>query len=983
MNNDQSERERALDPSQSFIVEAPAGSGKTGLLTQRYLRLLGIAERPESIIAMTFTRKAAGEMRERIHTALLEAQRDMPASGEHEQRTRNLALKALAHAYEKGWNLLTDTGRFQIQTIDSLCAMLARQMPIVSGFGGVHEIVEDAREFYRLAARRTIRQLAEGSDRDKALFYRVSLHFDSNLSLLERQIAEMLEQRDQWSHLTVRDSDPLVEEFCELLNRGHAALLDVFRERSVVDFAELNRAAIAALGSAEQPSDLLYRLDYRIEHLLVDEFQDTSHAQYDLINGLTAQWSDGDGHTLFVVGDPMQSIYRFRGAEVSLFLQCWRDERLGAVRLNRISLSTNFRSTPEILAWAEDKFSRVMCEDAAGAVKFRPSVSSREPGGAQPQLIALIDDKSGDAEAAALVKIAEQALRNGSVAVLVRSRAHIARILPALRSAGIGYEAVEIDELRKQQHIIDLLSLARAIAHTADRPAWLGCLRAPWCGLTLNDLAELAENQPDRTIFDLLSDANRIASLSSDGRERAVRFQEVISPAIAHAGRTSLRGLVERTWLALGGPAVLGTENQQEDVDAFLDLLEEVERGGLIRDFNTVQARLEFLYARPTTGSNYVQVMTIHQAKGLEFEAVIIPHLSGSARSLDNDLLIWAEITEEDGSSRLSIAAQPPKRVKNSRYDAVKQDIQQRELHELKRLFYVACTRARNALYLMGMVNSNKKGDGLNKPGSATFLGLIWSSVEDEYRSALRRRPVLSQVHSSNGRSRQKTALRRLPASWRPPQLEPSIRWEPGLQRVTASARKITYEWVSDTSRHVGTVVHELLKRAAQSGPAAWPGEQWSAISATVRSELIRLGVPHSEAAKAESQVLRAVTNTLQSSRGQWILRNHAEASSEMPLGGRIQDKLLSGTIDRMFRDEQGRLWIIDYKTSEHEGGRLERFLDEEQRRYRPQLDSYAVLMSRIAGGPILLGLYFPLLDAWREWEFEEERAATGSYTGE
>ena len=84
--------------------------------------------------------------------------------------------------------------------------------------------------------------------------------------------------------------------------------------------------------------------------------------------------------------------------------------------------------------------------------------------------------------------------------------------------------------------------------------------------------------------------------------------------------------------------------------------------------------------------------------------------------------------------------------------------------------------------------------------------------------------------------------------------------------------------------------------------------------------------------------------------------------------------KLLSGTIDRMFRDEQRRLWIIDYKTSEHQGGRLERFLDEEQRRYRPQLESYAVLMSRIASGPISLGLYFPLLDAWREWEFEAER---------
>jgi len=981
--NDRSERERALDPSQSFIVEAPAGSGKTGLLTQRYLRLLGIAEKPESIVAMTFTRKAAGEMRERIHAALLAAQSGMPTSGEHELRTRDLALKALAHAHEKGWNLLIDAGRFQIQTIDSLCAMLARQMPIVSGFGGVHEIVEDAREFYHLAARRTIRQLAEGSDRDKALFYRVSLHFDSNLSLLERQIAEMLEQRDQWSHLTVSDSDPLVEEFCELLDRGHAALLDVFRERSVVDFAELNRAAIAALGSAEQPSDLLYRLDYRIEHLLVDEFQDTSHAQYDLINGLTAQWSDGDGHTLFVVGDPMQSIYRFRGAEVSLFLKCWRDERLGAVRLNRISLGTNFRSTPELLAWAEDKFSPIMSDDAGGAVKFRSSASSREPSGAHPQLVALIDDQSGNAEAVALVKIAEQELRNGSVAILLRSRAHIGRILPALRSAGIHYEAVDIDELQKQQHIIDLLSLARAISHPADRPAWLACLRAPWCGLTLNDLAELAENQPDRIIFDLLSDAHRIASLSPDGRDRAVRFQEVISLAIAHAGRTSLRGLVERSWLALGGPAVLGDENQQDDVDTFLDLLEEVERGGIIRDFNAVQARLEFLYAKPATGTNYVQVMTIHQAKGLEFDAVIIPHLSGGARSLDNDLLIWAEKPEEDGSSRLSIAAQPPKRVKDPRYDAVKEQIQQRELHELKRLFYVACTRARNALYLIGAVNSNKKGDGLNKPGSATFLGLIWSSVEDEYRSALRRRPALSQLHSTNGRSGQKTSLKRLPAAWRPPQLEPSIRWEPRLQRVTASARKITYEWVSDTSRHVGTVVHELLKRAAHVGPAAWQNEQWSAMSVAVKSELLRLGVPHSEAVKAESQVLRAVTNTLRSSRGQWILRDHAEASSEVPLGGRIQDKLLSGTIDRMFRDEQGHRWIIDYKTSEHQGGRLERFLDEEERRYRPQLESYAVLISRIASGPISLGLYFPLLDAWREWEFEEERAAAGSYTGE
>jgi ATP-dependent exoDNAse (exonuclease V) beta subunit len=743
--DDRNERDRALDPSRSFIVEAPAGSGKTGLLTQRYLRLLSAVDRPECIVAMTFTRKAAAEMRARIHDALLGAQNDTPVSGEHEQRTRELALAALMRDRERGWNLLTDTGRLQIQTIDSLCAMLARQMPILSGFGGVQEIVEDARELYLLAARRTIRALAEGTQEHRALFYRASLHFDNNLGLLEGQIAEMLEQRDQWSHLTVCDSDPLVEEFCQLLARGHVALLDVFRERSAIDFTELTRAAISALGSPEQPSDLLYWLDYRIEHLLVDEFQDTSHAQYDLINALTAQWSDGDGHTLFVVGDPMQSIYRFRGAEVSLFLQSWRDERLGSVRLNRVSLNTNFRSTPEILRWVQHHFEPIMSDDSGGGVKFRLSIASRPSRGAHPQLVALVDDKSGDAEAAVLVKLTEEALRNGTVAILVRNRSHITRILPALRAAGIRYEAVEIDELQRQQHVIDLLSLTRAISHLADRPAWLACLRAPWCGLTLCDLSALAESEPGRTIFDLLSDPDRIARLSPDGRLRAVRFQEIVAPAVSQMGRVPLRDLIERTWLALGGPGVLTGQNQQEDVDTFLDLLQRVERGGIILDFGALEARLEFLYAKPACGENHVQVMTVHQAKGLEFGTVIIPHLAGGARSSDHDLLIWSETIEPDGSTRLDIAAQPQKRVKDLKYDAIKHEIQQRELHELKRLFYVACTRAQNALYVLGNANTNKKGDGFNKPGSTTFLGLIWSAVEEQYRSALRRR--ISAVH--------------------------------------------------------------------------------------------------------------------------------------------------------------------------------------------------------------------------------------------
>jgi ATP-dependent exoDNAse (exonuclease V) beta subunit len=142
---------------------------------------------------------------------------------------------------------------------------------------------------------------------------------------------------------------------------------------------------------------------------------------------------------------------------------------------------------------------------------------------------------------------------------------------------------------------------------------------------------------------------------------------------------------------------------------------------------------------------------------------------------------------------------------------------------------------------------------------------------------------------------------------------------------------------------------------------------------------LTRLGVRNSEEAAASGQIARAVGNTLGSERGRWILNPHREARSEWAVGGRVGDRLINGTVDRMFRDETGRLWIIDYKTSDHEGADLEKFLTDEQGRYRSQVESYAALIARLEKGPIFLGLYFPLLDAWIEWRFEEEAGMAAS----
>lgn len=970
--NDDPQRKRALSPNESFIVEAPAGSGKTGLLVQRFLLLLSGVRRPESVVAMTFTRKAAAEMKERVLKALEEAGQNTPLRNSYEERTRELALAALSNDKARSWRLLSDPSQLQIQTIDSLCAMLTRQMPLLSRFGGSPKVREHADELYRLAARRTLRVLSESGPDEQALFRRVSLHLDNRLDELERQIAAMLSRRDQWIsrlHAATPGASEQINDFQTLLRVAHEQIREVFREHGEVDFTEITRAATEALGGPEQPTDLLYTLDYKIEHLLVDEFQDTSRSQYELLNALTGQWSDGDGHTLFLVGDPMQSIYGFRQAEVSLFLECCINQQLGSVRLNPLRLSMNFRSTPEIVNWIQSRFTGVMTQDdpCTGAVKLRPSIASREPGSSEPTMYAFIED-DGSSEAESIVKAIRAARKTkpkpASIAVLVRFRSHIAKLLPLLREKKIAYEAVEIDLLGQQQHILDLVSVTRAILHVADRVSWLACLRAPWCGLTLSDLAALAEGERERTIVDLLSDPLKIARLSPEGRFRALRVQEVLGEAVENAGRLPLRGIVESAWLAFGGPAVLAETHQRDDAETYFALLEQFEEGGIIRDFSLLNENLALMFAKPATEGERIQIMTIHGAKGLEFDVVILPKLHGVPPRDDKELLIWTSTQDE-----LLIAAMPQSGEEDLEYKKVYDALKKKRQQEDHRLLYVAMTRARNELHLFGSAKLTKKRV-LQNAGSNTHLGILWPHVKAQFEEKFRAhgRPV-EQAHLDTPPA---TILRRLPAGWTAPILEPSIVWQPRVRHAAAAARNVTYEWVGDTGRHVGTVVHELLKRIAAGADNSWS-------PAFISSELRRLGVPDAQRDEATGRVFRAIERTLASERGQWILTQYPGARSEWPIAGRIGATLVNGTADRAFRDADGRFWIIDFKTSDHQGGHLGRFLDEEQRRYHAQLDRYATLVSRLEAGPISLGLYFPLLDAWREWEFEAEIPASAS----
>ena len=442
------------------------------------------------------------------------------------------------------------------------------------------------------------------------------------------------------------DAWALVIALKEVLPELATELMLAFRDAGELDFVQGTIAAIEALGADLAPSDLLLKLDARIDHLLIDEFQDTSFTQLALLRLLTAGWAPGDGRTVFAVGDPMQSIYRFREAEVRIFVEAQAAKSVAEVPVETLRLERNFRSHAGLVGWVNATFAHVLGrrnDPWRGAVAFAPARA------AQPALanapVTLEVAESAAAEALRVVAHVRAALEAGpgTVAILVRARAHLDCVLPALRAAGIAYAAVELDALAERQAILDLESLTHALAQPADRLAWLSVLRAPWCGLALADLfavAAAAEMQPSKSIAALMDAPHAIAGLSEDGAARWFSAAQVLRPALAARGRGSLVARVRGAWLALGAPALLVEAIDVAAAERFFVLLAGHERAGDLPDWAAFVAALRELYAAPQDEATArVQVMTLHRAKGLEFDTVILPGLARRTSGRDAELL--------------------------------------------------------------------------------------------------------------------------------------------------------------------------------------------------------------------------------------------------------------------------------------------------------------------------------------------------------
>jgi len=1113
LEEDKTARRRALEVA-SFIVEAPAGAGKTELLTQRYLRLLAVVDHPEEVLALTFTNKAATEMRDRILGGLELAACGKVPDEEHKQLTFELARQVLARDNELAWGLLDHPGRLRITTLDALCASLARQMPYLSRFGAQPGVAEDTEAHYATAARRTL-EMVESDTPDAEVVAEALAFMDNNAGRLEKLLVSMLGRRDQWlenatriengalkteveagfaalierdlagakalfdariqsllmplarfaaanvpevlaaiadwhSPLTAAIADlprwqalagllltgsgslrktvdkrigfpadkpfadqkkamldllaglrdigglehalailpklprpelsdaewATVECFSRLLRLAAGQLWLVFQEAGEVDFIEIAARASLALGDDESPTDLALALDYRIRHLLVDEFQDTSPRQVEsLITRLTRGWVPGDGRTLFVVGDPMQSIYRFRKADVGLFLRV-RERGIGDIRLGHLRLFRNNRSFPGIVDWVNTAFPGIFpAADSpeAGAVRYAESAPTRSPRADSAVFVHPVIERAGSDSAADEARCVLEIIRNARaaapkerIAVLVRARSHLEAIVGEIRRSApeLRFQAVDIEGLDGRQHVQDLLTLFRALHHRADRVHWLALLRAPWCGLLLADLHALAADDRQRTIWQLMQDDARVARLSEDGRQRLTHLRDVLRLAFAGRGRQHPRRWLEGAWLMLDGPRCLDTPEALQDVEAFFALVDDL---AAARSLNpeTLAAHAAELYAPADPLGDAVQMMTIHKSKGLEFETVILPGLHRATSGNESSLLLWDEVAGADGHEHLLVAPMKQKGAGNGEptaYDYLRKLEAERAAHENERLLYVAATRAIRCLHLVGVaVADENRDDGLKPPAAGTLLKLLWPGVAQAvFAAALADGPPPETAVAGIDPACFVPPLVRLAAVAVPA----ALRAIPGSARTTANPLEAdTGDSALSLDAAVGTLIHRCLELIARDGLARWSCERVMTLVPAYRRRLVQDGHDAAAAAKGAAVVADALCRTLESRAGRWVLAGREGAAAEQAWSSRVVEDgttvTVNHVIDRIFVAD-GCRWIIDYKTVQAAAAESPILLQAKAEEYRPQLERYAGLFAADSL-PLRMAIFFPV----------------------
>ena len=745
----------------------------------------------------------------------------------------------------------------------------------------------------------------------------------------------------------------LLQALWECLPILVAHLQLMFKQYNKVDFTEVSLRALEALGEEENPTDLALILDYQIKHLLVDEFQDTSSIQYQLFEKVINGWQPNDGRTLFVVGDPMQSIYRFRGAEVGLYLKL-RSQGFGEIQPENITLNSNFRSDKTLVGWVNQSFESIFSKEndmVLGKIAYSPSNATQHltPNGVTCYALnSILEEAKFITQKIQSVLVTDP---TATVSVLVRARHHAKAIFHELKNAGLSYQAIDMLSLNDSQLITDLFMLTRILVQVENRLAWFSLFRSPVCGLNLSDLWMISQHIEE----DELMSQSSFSYLSSDGQQRIQKIITVLDCWLKNQHRLPLYQAVEYLWQSLGFD--LFYQNNLNAI-AYFELLQKWEEGNEFGSFDALEDKLSSLYQKSSAAAmhNPVQIMTIHKAKGLEFDYVFIPGLHHATIKEDQPLVIYHEIPYENHVDWL-IAPKYTLAKRSRLYDFIYAQAQQKAIYETQRLLYVAATRAKKQLIWSYVACPKQK----NEAPKNSFLSMLSPYLEVTYIDSLTTKQEPEKSESVEKESEfevinynpfQFRLELNNPLPWKKVENKNLIQTELTEDNPLNRPPILHYEKLSI----IGSYLHRLF--------SAWD-KAANLNKQAHANNLLAMGLHQDDLKEAIELVIKVIEQCKQDSQFSWIMdTDHYFIRNEFALNFMRNNKLQTRILDKFFIDKSNHsAWIIDFKLSLDKPSPAE---------HLTQLSEYARLINSLGileGKPLRFGLYYPYQPYW--WEQE------------
>jgi ATP-dependent helicase/nuclease subunit A len=1160
-------RTAALNTDKSFIVQAPAGSGKTELLIQRMLSLLARVNNPSEVLAITFTRKAAGEMRERLLSALFAA-RNHPEPTQSPAKERwQLARAVIARDSTLNWRIADRPALLAIETFDAFSLRITKLAPLAEAGTRVSlaTLQEDASLLHADAARRALLQATEPAHVAAVLTLLSAL--DNRVSDIVNLIAALLGKRAQWIHNLIDDSDeaidamrtvmvesiqketarlsglwpkkhtdqatalaaygaehatdaqkqqhwlvlaastlrantldslsewaalskfvltgdgtwrkqfnvrdgfaapgdkglpadeklertqakqnvvqfiadlkeirdsealrealiavcalpdaaaiaahePILRAALYVLKIATAELALLEQERAVTDFSGVAIAAKSAL--LEFRDEVFARLDTRVHHVLVDEFQDTNPAQASLIATLTEDWRNDDGHTLFLVGDPMQSIYGFRDADVGIFMDVWL-HGMGNVRLEALTLSANYRSRPEVIEWVNTTLAPVFSQPSrvadaprihfARAAAIRTTNDDAHAQSLQPTLHAYADSEE---EASAIVHQINRIQRENPeyrVAIIVRAKNHANAILRVLQTTDITFIARNMAPWSDRPLIRDLLSLSYVLTQPVDRLSWYAWLRSPMVGLTLTTFAQLSEWQAERQIEteSALRDPVFLSALNAEERNRVTHATTSLKIVSEMSDLGTLAERVHALFRFCGGDLIASTPESRAEVEDFLAFLDDNTSDAHLPPRAEFEALLKKQFQSFSSKNSLdssmtqpVEILTIHKAKGLEWDIVFLPQIDRVPPPESRALIVWdfvrlqrtANDIPNPSSNRASAqllvgAKETRRRSDNSVFQFVHDRRTAARAEESKRLLYVAVTRARERLILSGA--ATKANASPNSRSLAALMDWPLRETDDEQST----QPATSM------RTVMRKSLTRLSQLPQPPTTS-KVTASNSLY-VTKLGRNNTQSISQSNDIAIGIVGHKLLEGFAYARshehahahtsasadrdkhPLTFTPSHMHIVHALVTAGAYATDAPGIasrlertfKALESSTHIEALFSATHQSVANEFtIITNRIDHDYDDDDAAQGGATTISLRVDRTFITADDTRWIVDYKFSAptdavlNDSTQLTAWLKTQCEQHAAQLTDYANAFALIEPNRhIVKALYHPLID--------------------